>query len=260
MGGLGTLNFNSGDSGNGIQAFDDKMPTAWEETWGAGLSTSMPLVSGVGPNANVQYTSPTGGGATFVVAYAPKAGTTDTADKTGGGSVAGSTGSILDVTLNMNPDFGTEFFSGLNMFFGGSVLEGLGGTGQEDDAYQGVVGITFDLGPFSFGRQFHGKYTGETGTADYNTYKNHAYGIAFNINDDLSISYGKMDSRKVGYTHSSVPGKEDSRFMEINSVQIAYTVGGASSRVAETSGDNVGFGTSANDDTSATVVSLGLAF
>ena len=29
MGGLGKLNFNSGDSGNGIQAYDDKMPTAW---------------------------------------------------------------------------------------------------------------------------------------------------------------------------------------------------------------------------------------
>ena len=34
MGGLGKLNFNQGDSGNGIKAFDDKMPTAWEETWG----------------------------------------------------------------------------------------------------------------------------------------------------------------------------------------------------------------------------------
>ena len=37
MGGLGSLNFNQGDSGNGIDAFDDKMPTAWEEPWGMGL-------------------------------------------------------------------------------------------------------------------------------------------------------------------------------------------------------------------------------
>ena len=33
MGVLGSLNFNQGDSGNGIDAFDDKMPTAWEEAW-----------------------------------------------------------------------------------------------------------------------------------------------------------------------------------------------------------------------------------
>ena len=30
--GLGKLNLNQGDSGNGIDALDDKMPTAWEES------------------------------------------------------------------------------------------------------------------------------------------------------------------------------------------------------------------------------------
>ena len=44
MGGLGKLNFNSGDSGNGIDALDDKMPTAWEEPWGMGLGTGVELV------------------------------------------------------------------------------------------------------------------------------------------------------------------------------------------------------------------------
>ena len=47
MGGLGKLNFNSGDSGNGIQAYDDKMPTAWEEPWGAGVSGGIRTVDGV---------------------------------------------------------------------------------------------------------------------------------------------------------------------------------------------------------------------
>ena len=45
MGGLGKLNFNQGDSGNGVSAFDDKMPTAWEEAWGAGLTTGIRTVS-----------------------------------------------------------------------------------------------------------------------------------------------------------------------------------------------------------------------
>jgi len=36
MGMLGQLNIDQGDSGSGIAAMDDKMPTAWEETWGAG--------------------------------------------------------------------------------------------------------------------------------------------------------------------------------------------------------------------------------
>ena len=38
MGGLGKLNIKQGDSGNGVEALDDKMPTAWEEAWGAGLN------------------------------------------------------------------------------------------------------------------------------------------------------------------------------------------------------------------------------
>ena len=45
MGGLGKFNFNQGNSGNGIAAYDDKMPTAWEESWGAGQSTGIRLAS-----------------------------------------------------------------------------------------------------------------------------------------------------------------------------------------------------------------------
>ena len=60
MGGLGKLSVNQGDSGNGIDAFDDKMPTAWEEPWGNALGTGVKLVSGSGPNSNVMYTTPTG--------------------------------------------------------------------------------------------------------------------------------------------------------------------------------------------------------
>ena len=40
MGGLGTIEFDQGNSGNGIAAYDNVMPTAWEEAHGAGLSWS----------------------------------------------------------------------------------------------------------------------------------------------------------------------------------------------------------------------------
>ena len=54
LGGLGSLNINQGDSANGIQAYDDKMPTAWEEAHGAGLATGVrPMVSGVGPSVAI---------------------------------------------------------------------------------------------------------------------------------------------------------------------------------------------------------------
>jgi len=66
MGSLGSLSLDQGSSANGIAAFDDKMPTAWEEVWGAGLTTGMrAIVKGVGTSQNIQYKSPTFAGNTF---------------------------------------------------------------------------------------------------------------------------------------------------------------------------------------------------
>ena len=70
MGGLGKLNFNQGNSGNGIAAIDDKMPTAWEESWGAGLSTGVRLPLGSGASNNVMYTTPTVMGTTLTFTIA----------------------------------------------------------------------------------------------------------------------------------------------------------------------------------------------
>ena len=47
-------------------------------------------------------------------------------------------------------------------------------------------------------------------------------------------------------------------YVEVNSVQAAYTMGGASVRVASSTGENVGWSAGKNQNT--TTVSLGLAF
>jgi hypothetical protein len=264
MGGLGKLNINQGDSGNGIQAYDDKMPTAWEEAHGAGLSTGMRgLVKGVGPSMNIQYTTPTILGTTLAVAWAPRMGDVDNPDKTAGGDTA--TAGVRDgqdVRININPSLGTEILAGLNIFAGAHQSETVGNNTLDDNAYQGVAGITYDLGPISIGHQWSGEYSGEASATNvYNSYKNHAYGVAFNINDDLSVSYGKMQSYKAGYTNSNVQsGPPDSRRVIVDSFQIAYTMGGASLRVATVEAENSFFGTATNADVSATIVSLGLAF
>jgi len=80
MGGLGTIEFDHGNSGNGIAAYDNVLPTAWEEAHGAGLSGGVKTAMGVGNSNNVQYTTPTVLGTTLAVAYAHQVGVTDTAD------------------------------------------------------------------------------------------------------------------------------------------------------------------------------------
>jgi len=258
MQGLGKFNVNQGNSGNGIAAFDDKMPTAWEESWGAGLSGGVQLVLGSGASQNVMYTTPTVGGITVTATYAREWGAADVADK-GTGSADNTAGSSYDGTININPSFGTEILSGLNVFAGASTIETRNNGNQNEDQYQGVGGFTFDLGPVSIGAQVSGLYNGDETTAtEYHTYKNQAFGIAFNVNDDLSVSYGEYQSRKAGYIADDVQSGENSRVVQVYSWQAAYTMGGASFRIADVNVENNLW--SAGVDRNATVVSLGLAF
>jgi len=262
MGGFGTIEFDQGNSGNGIAAYDNVMPTAWEEAHGAGLSGGVKTVLGASTSNNVQYTTPTMAGTTLALTYAREQGTSDEADKV---ATAGedSRDSAYDITLKVNPSLGTEIMSGLNFYFGASVIEAnLNGT-QEDDAYEGVGAITYALGPVEIGAMWSGLYDGQEDTsASYHTYKNHAFGIAFNVNDDLSVSYGQYESRKAGIAHTDqTNGTGANGFnvsAKVTSWQAAYTLGGASVRVADVKADNVSF--LYGDDQSATIVSMSLAF
>ena len=99
---------------------------------------------------------------------------------------------------------------------------------------------------------YNGAQTGVSG------YKNTGFGVAFNVNDDLSVSYGKYDTRKAAYNDDSDVGGPEDRIIEVSSWQAAYTMGGASIRLAEVEGDNLGFSAGNNKD--ATVISVSLAF
>jgi len=260
MGGLGSFNFNQGNSGNGIVIYDNVLPTAWEEPHGAGLSGGVKTVAGIGTSDNIAYRLPKFGGTEVQVAYAFDVGTTDTADKSAS-NANNTTGRGYDVTIKMNPSMGTEILSGLNLYAGASVIEVNENTANYEDKYEGVGAITYALGPVEIGAMWSGIYTGDEGTVSgYHSYKNHGFGVAFNVNDDLSVSYGEYESYKAGYAHSdanAIGGPGDRR-VTVSSWQAAYTMGGASFRIADVTADNVLFNNVADEE--ATVVSLGLAF
>ena len=256
MGSFGKLNLNQGDSGNGIDAYDDKMPTAWEEPWGMGLGTGIKLVSGVGPQSNIQYTLPTIAGATLAVAWAPDMGAGNANDK-GTSSGGATTGAGYDATINVNPSMGTEILSGLNMFVGAHYTENYVDSTPSNDTYEGTGGITYALGPIAIGGAVAGHVTGKTTTAtDVDWYKNNMYGISFNINDDLSVSYGKHESRQ-GFVN---PNAGETVTLDVESWQIAYTMGGASVRYAKSDVNNAAYQTSSEYDKDARVLSVSLAF
>ena len=240
------------DGGSGIDAYDDKMPTAWEETWGTSVGTGVDLISGVGASTNIGWVSPTMAGITLSAAWA---GANDGAVNNDKGTSGGTgVGRGYDLMLNVNPQMG-DTLSGLNVFVGGSVTEGEGtsGTLSHQDREEVVAGFTMALGPVTAGFQRTGEFGGEIAVDALDYYDNTSWGVSFNVNDDLSISYAELESTK------KITGSPKNT-MEAESIQIAYSMGGASIKLADTEVTNAVYSTAASADKDGMTLALSLAF
>jgi len=243
------------DGGSGIDAYDDKMPTAWEETWGAGVTTGIDLISGVGASTNIQYKTPTALGITLSAAWAGVNDGVQNSDKSTSGSVPSTYQSGHDVMLNINPSFGTDVLSGLNIFVGGSETnnEATSNGKPANDHQEAVAGVTFAFGPISAGYQRTGEFGGETAVSKLDYYDNDSFGIAFNVNDNLSVSYAELEStKKVTGTPKITSVAE--------SLQVAYSMGGATIKFADTDVSNASYSTAAGSQKEGMTLALSLAF
>ena len=84
-------------------------------------------------------------------------------------------------------------------------------------------------------------------------YENNAYGVSFAVNDDLSISYGNHKSDRVLNNGTSVEN-------DANSLQLAYSMGGVSIKIAQTEVDNQNYTSGTSGDRDGTSIALSLAF
>jgi outer membrane protein OmpU len=234
-------------SGGGIDRYDDMMPTAWEETNGTGLATGLDTVAGVGAAGNIEWTAPAdmlGDGISLQVAYSPTATGGNINDKGVGGD-SGKTGSGWDITASHN-----GLVDGLNVFVGHSTQE-QAKENNDSDRTERVIGATYAVGNFTVGYQWSKESLNPTTAASVSYYENDAFGISFAVNDDLSISYGKHKSDKVTNAATSTE-------LDGDSIQLAYSMGGASIKIAETSVSDGKYNTANDQD--ATTVALTLAF
>jgi len=253
LGGVGSLLVDNGAGGAGLDALDDKMPTAWEETWDAGTLAGAQTVTGVHGSASLTYTLPTDMlplGTKIRLAYTPKAdGGSLQSDKGVSGNLGSGKGSGQDITIEMTPT------DGLYVFAGYSEVEqddpGTAGLDGGDDQMHGTYGFTYSMGPMVVGIQqaYKSQDKGTTTTVMY--YDNVNWGVAFNVNDNLSISYAEFESEE----HLNSTGGQT---LEIDSIQLAYNMGGATLKVADTSVTDADYTAAAETDT--TVVAISLAF
>jgi len=244
----------------GLASYDDKMPTAWEETWGTAVGTSVNLQKGSGSSTALQWTLPTVAGLTLAGTWAPKNDGVIVSDKGGSGGGVSNIGEGRDITININPVTGVNLFGGYSWTEKTNPSLKAGSNAEvNEDVEEGTVGLTVAFGPVEAGVQVAGEYLGArgaTGNSEVGGYKNNMWGIAFNVNDNLSLSYGEFDSRKMWENQ----GSNESVEMHIESWQIAYSVGGASLKIADSEVEQAAYSTTASNDISGTTIALTLAF
>jgi len=247
--GMGTFQIDQGAGGSGIDRYDDMMPTAWEETTGTGTGTGLQTVGGVSGVANIDWALPADmlpDGLGVALAYTPRATKGGTNDKAASGSAAEQLGSGYGIAVEYT---GVD---GLKLFGGTASIEG-NGSAIEDNTQQ-VIGATYAVGSVTLGYQWSRDDKNGTATTT-NFYENQAYGVSFAINDDLSVSYGEHASERSVKTAITADVE-----LTAKSLQLAYSMGGMSIKVAETSIDNGNYTSGSTKDIDGTTVALTLAF
>ncbi len=148
----------------------------------------------------------------------------------------------------------------------GSVAETSDGTpanGSHDEGISANVGAKYTIGQISVGYT-EGGYQAATGAATNDVtvyYDNKFYGIQFDVNDALSVSYNMDESEENTRAEVAVgatAGTKTIVAMEQETMQIAYTAGGATIGIADIEVDNADY--TAGKTESQTVISLAIAF
>ena len=210
MGDMGTLTF-SGHGGNGpVGAWDDKTPSANEESWGTSIGGTVdgPTNSAVSDNSFI-YDYTVTDGLALKAAYKPSKGT----------------------ALESSTEIGISY-TGME---GLTVLAAMGENNSAADKIDlSVFSVNYAMGPITVGFQSNESDAGTGTDEDFS-----AYGISYAVSDDLSVSYGVSS-----LDYSSSLEDQDS-----SAVSVSFTAGGVGISASHQTTDNVA-GAAAADNSS----------
>jgi len=242
--GLGKFTFDQG-GGTGLDRIDDMMPTAWEESYDTGTGAALRSVTGAGGSTDIEWAISADllpAGMSTYIAWSPKPDGTAASDKTEGGATHVVTGHGWDMVVMYDNPLG--LVEGLNLFGGYSLIEQ-----AADDRESYGFGAKYAVGGLTLGYQ-QTTDSNPTVGSKIDAYDNQAFGVSFNVNDNLSVSYGVHKSTQEIIGNTNVD-------LETKSAQIAYTLGGAAIKIAETDVENKAYGTT---DMNGTLIGVTLAF
>jgi len=269
---LGTFKLSSAEGSGGIGGYDDNMPRAWEEVWDTAIATNANFQKGVGSSTNLSWKSPVVMGSSIQIAYAPDNDGAQNNNKGVSGAASDEFGAGWDVVL----DFGAG--APVNLFIGASETEqsdfnkkdqGLENLGEKH--HEAVVGLQFSFGPLQAGAQVSAERLRTQSKDATSYYGNSSWGIALNVNDNLSISYSEArhlqtKTRKNSATDGAgglASGNQNTQksWMRGDSIQIAYTIGGIGLKYADSTYDNTAWGfDTAPTPKESRIIAVSLAF
>ena len=265
MGDMGTIGVSKGGGFNVNGAYDETYPRAYEENSDAGGQSSLNSVGNWADDNAIIYKAPAidlmGATINIGVEHSLQAGTGTSAD-----GVAPARSSTYGSGTGVGV---TAAYGGLTLGAYGAERENKNAAATDDvgDEFNGSWFVNYSFGPVSVGYQetyfdagvtatTHSTTTVKTVGTDGGLFTGEAMSIAFNVNDNLSISYSEVED-----TYDSQDGNNtvEDQTQKTESLQIAYTMGSMSIKAYNTEISNPDYDTDA-DKRNVNEIALGLAF
>ena len=246
----GLVDIYVGTDGSELDAIDDITPNAYEEA--NALSGTYKDVGGLANEMGigVKFEVPFLG--TVKSQYVPKADGTKNADNNASantGMKGSGTEIVLVTPLGGLPVVG-DVLDGFTIT-AGYAEEELATVANTTDRHEYTAALTGSVGNFKFGYQREVIDEGQTvALTDADFYKVESIGLAYAINDALSISYNMMEQEQHNID-------ADSSFtQDTDAISIGYTVGGMTIGFQDASTDNANMVKNAKDDTRTIGISV----
>ena len=253
MNDMGTVKICVSECGNNKKyAFDASAYTSMSDT---GISEGIiyPGDAGAAGTATIQYHTPElPFGTTASIAYNTQVP---------GDAASGNSTGATDTSQNSREEYSlvTKPIDGLTLSAHyNKVNDFADGVDTEDQLEEGgAYGAKYSAGNLTigYGKSFQAPEllsSSATGSSvEY--YENTGYSIGYAVNDELSVSYTRETS-EANQAHSSNTTYD----IEMDSVQFAYSLGGATLSVARADYENVGY--AQNADATETIVAMTFAF
>jgi hypothetical protein len=249
----GTIGVSS--TGGSIEDIDNIVPTAFEEAEALISFTTSTGFLDIGNNDGtygiVYKNAVPGTGMNVTGFYTPKGGSGDgtASDDAPSGDVNAADGKAYSVYLRGNP---LNLIEGVDVAVGYENTESNAvskATATDEESYTAAVNYTW--GPVKVGYQKGYLHTGSELGSGVEGYKNTYMGIAYAVNDNLSVSYQNTVSRRLSHSGEGIE-------TDINGYSAAYTSGGMTLAYVDNTANNANY--TANTTRTGSQIVLSIAF